>query len=65
MKINPVVAREVKERLLSMCTHDCRSFMEFRALLESEHEDAVGVRLQAFFNNLNEILKLCGAPTND
>lgn len=63
MKINQNVAREVKERLLAMCTHDCGSFLQFRGLLEQEHPDELVKQLDPFFNRLNEILKLCGAPT--
>ena len=65
MKVNPKTAREVKERLLAMFTYDCGSFLQFRALLEQEHSEEVGNRLDSFFDNLNQLLELCGAPTND
>lgn len=66
MQVDQTVAREVKERLLAMCTHDCAAFLRFRALIEdTNHSPAGAAQMDSLLYKLNAILRYCGAGTNE
>lgn len=66
VKIDQVAARELKERLLSMCTHDCGAFMAFRyALEEAEYGPQVAEALNKLVTDFNQFLSVLGAKTNE
>lgn len=63
MQVDQDLARQVKERLLAMCTHDCAAFMQFRRVLEQDWDDPKF--LQDFLQRLNNLLINVGAGTNE
>lgn len=63
MQVDQEVAKQVKERLLAMFTHDCVAFIRFRAILEQDWDDPTG--LDNFLRQLNTLLINCGAGTNE
>lgn len=66
VKIDPVSARELKERLLSMCTHDCGAFISFRYALEAAtYSPQVAEKLNKLVTDFNQFLSVIGAKTNE